>query len=65
MEGQSQNATEQAASSSPQEGYISRSAITLRRFGRKGALYRDNRAPPSNSSGASLRKCLAREPGTS
>ena len=39
-------ATSQIAVSLPQEGYISRSELTLRRFGRKGALYRDNRAPP-------------------
>ena len=55
MEGQSQNATEQAASSSPQEGYISRSEITLRRFGRKGALTRDSRGVPSNSSSLSTK----------
>ena len=43
MEGQSQNATEQAASSLPQEGYNSRSILTLRWFERKSMLTGDNR----------------------
>ena len=46
MEGQSQNATEQAASSLPQEGYISRSILTLRWFERKSILALDNRRVP-------------------
>ena len=50
MEGQSQNATEQAASSLPQEGYISRSTLTLRWFERKSILALDNRGVPSSSS---------------
>ena len=48
-------ATSQIAVSLPQEGYISRSAITLRRFGRKGALTRDSRGVPSNSSSLSTK----------
>ena len=39
-------ATSQIAVSLPQEGYISRSVLTLRRFGRKGALTRDSRGVP-------------------
>ena len=50
MEGQSQNATEQAASSLPQEGYISRPLLTLRWFERKSMLTGDNRGVPSSSS---------------
>ena len=53
MQGQSQNATEQAASSSPQEGYISRSVLTLRWFERKSMLTGDNRGVPSSSSSSS------------
>ena len=59
MEGQSQNATEQAASSSPQEGYISRSTLTLRWFERKSILALDNRGVPSSSS-SSFSKTLSR-----
>ena len=58
MEGQSQNATEQAASSLPQEGYISRSTLTLRWFERKSILALDNRGVPSSSS-SSFSKTLA------
>ena len=54
-------ATSQIAVSSPQEGYISRSELTLRRFGRKGALTRDSRGVPSNSSSLST-KPLSRPP---
>ena len=50
MEGQSQNATEQAASSLPQEGYISRAVLTLRWFERKSILALDSRRVPSSSS---------------
>ena len=43
-------ATSQIAVSLPQEGYISRSELTLRRFGRKGALPRDSSGDPASSS---------------
>ena len=53
-------ATSQIAVSLPQEGYISRSVLTLRRFGRKGALTRDSRGVPSNNSSSLSTKPLSR-----